>query len=217
MGTSAEEQSAIKQIKLNTYLNIAACNIKNKSFTEAILACDEALKLDAQNIRALYRRARATALPINAGVPDLRKAIVDLDLILKLKEDDPNPHAVDYVIKEKDRVQNLIDINYKREQETYAKMFNPKTSITDFIKKTSKGMDSLKFKSSEEKEFEKELEKIEDQVAHMIQEKILEFSFEVKPGWEKAHFPEVDDVQVIVDKTIESYRIFKKAGKFKEA
>lgn len=41
-------------------------------------------------------------------------------------------------------------------------MFNPKTSITDFIKKTSKGMDNLKFKSSEEKEFEKELEKIED-------------------------------------------------------
>lgn len=51
----------------------------------------------------------------------------------------------------------------------------------------------------------------------MIQEKISEFSFEVKPGWDKAHFPEVDDVQVIVDKTIESYRIFKKAGKYKEA
>lgn len=92
----------------------------------------------------------------------MRKAIVDLDFILKLKEGDTNPHAVDYVVKEKDRVQDLIDINYKREQETYAKMFNPKTSITDFIKKTSKGMDNLKFKSSEEKEFEKELEKIED-------------------------------------------------------
>jgi len=44
-----------------------------------------------------------------------------------------------------------------------------------------------------------------------------EFSFEVIPGWEDAHFSEVDDVQVIIDKTIESYRIFKKAGKIKEA
>ena len=51
----------------------------------------------------------------------------------------------------------------------------------------------------------------------MIEDKISDFSFEVKPGWEKAHFPEVDDVQVIIDKTIESYRIFKKAGKLKEA
>jgi len=28
----------------------------------------------------------------------------------------------------------------------------------------------------------------------MIDEKIKEFSFEVIPGWEKAHFDEVDDV-----------------------
>ena len=51
----------------------------------------------------------------------------------------------------------------------------------------------------------------------MIEDKIQDFSFEVKPDWENAHFPEVDDVQVIIDKTIESYRIFKKAGKYKEA
>lgn len=101
------------------YLNIAACNIKNKSFTEANLACEEALKLDPQNLRALYRRARATALPINAGVPDLRKAMDDLDSILRLVED------ADFVLKERERVQKLIDINYKREQDTYKKMFNP--------------------------------------------------------------------------------------------
>jgi FK506-binding protein 4/5 len=79
MGKTPEEQQAIKQIKLNTYLNIAACNIKNKSYTEAVLACEEALKIDPKNLRALYRRARATSLPINAGVPELRKAMNDLD------------------------------------------------------------------------------------------------------------------------------------------
>jgi len=96
-------------------------------------------------------------------------------------------------------------------------MFNPKTSVSEFVKRTSKGMDALKFKTIEEKEFEKELEKIDKQVERMLQEKIQEFSFEVKAGWEQTHIPEVEDVQVIVDKTIESYRIFKKAGKFKEA
>ena len=78
-------------------------------------------------------------------------------------------------------------------------------------------MDALKFKSSEEKEFEKELEKIDDEVQKMLKLKKDEFSFEVKEGWEKSWYPEVDDVQVIVEKTIDSYRIFKKAGKFEEA
>jgi len=35
---------------------------------------------------AFYRRARATALPINAGVPDLRKAIKDLETVVKLSK-----------------------------------------------------------------------------------------------------------------------------------
>ena len=78
-------------------------------------------------------------------------------------------------------------------------------------------MDALKFKSSEEKEFEKELTQIDDEVQKMLQLKIAEFSFEVKSGWENSWYPEVDDVQVIVDKTIESYRILKKAGKFQDA
>ena len=51
----------------------------------------------------------------------------------------------------------------------------------------------------------------------MLQLKKAEFSFEVKDGQEKAWFPEIDDVQIIVDKTIDSYRIFRKAGKFEEA
>lgn len=78
-------------------------------------------------------------------------------------------------------------------------------------------MDTLKFKTEEEKEFEKDLERIDKQVRDMVNDKLEEMSFEVKAGWENDHFPEVDDVQVIIDKTIESYRIFKKAGKPKEA
>ena len=108
-------------------------------------------------------------------------------------------------------------MNFKRERETYAKMFNPKTSVTDFVKKNTKDIDILKFKTSEEKEFEDELSKMEEEVEVMVQDKIKDFSFELKPDWRDSYFPEYNDVQVIVDKTIESYRILKKAGQFKEA
>lgn len=57
------------------FLNIAACNIKSKEFDTAIAACDEALKLDPNNILALYRRGRARALPINSSVEDFRMAL----------------------------------------------------------------------------------------------------------------------------------------------
>jgi uncharacterized protein (DUF2461 family) len=91
-------------------------------------------------------------------------------------------------------------------------MFNPKTSVSEFVKKTSKGQEFLKFKTSEEKEFEEELKKIDEEVEVMVQEKIKDFSFELKPDWRDSNFPEYNDVQIIVDKTIESYRILKKAG-----
>ena len=50
-----------------------------------------------------------------------------------------------------------------------------------------------------------------------VQQKISDFSFEVKDGWRQCHYPEVDDIQNLVDNTIDSYRILKRAGKFKEA
>ena len=60
----------IRELKINTYLNIAACNIKTKAFESAVNASNEVLLLDPKNLKALYRRARATALPINSGVPE---------------------------------------------------------------------------------------------------------------------------------------------------
>ena len=95
-------------------MNIATCNIKTKEYSVAIHACEEVLKLDSKNIMAFYRRAKATALPINAGVPDLRKAVKDLDMVIKLSKQ-AKIQKLDYVLKEKDRVQKLINVNYKRE------------------------------------------------------------------------------------------------------
>lgn len=99
------------------FLNIAACNIKTKDFETAVAACDEALKLDPYNIKALYRRARGRALPINSGVEDFRMALADLKRLIEL---DPNNKPANRELK---RLQGLIDINRKREKDTYGKMF----------------------------------------------------------------------------------------------
>ena len=44
-----------------------------------------------------------------------------------------------------------------------------------------------------------------------------QFDFELKPNWQNASFPEIEDLERVVEDTVESYRIFKKGGKFKEA
>lgn len=112
----------------------------------------------------------------------------------------------------------MIDVNYARERETYAKMFNPKSSVSEFVKIASKkNKVPLHYKTSEEKEFDLMMETIDQEVEAMVSEKIHEFSFEIKPDWRLAHFPEVDDVNCVVEKTIESYQILKKAGKFQDA
>ena len=84
MGANEYEKTQIKKLKLNTFLNIAACNIKTKDFETALQACNEALRLDPYNIKALYRRARAQSLPINSGVEEFRKALVDLKTVSEL-------------------------------------------------------------------------------------------------------------------------------------
>ena len=47
--------------------------------------------------------------------------------------------------------------------------------------------------------------------------RIKEFSFGIKKGWENTKFPELNDLQRIVDETVETYRLLKKGGKFQEA
>lgn len=51
----------------------------------------------------------------------------------------------------------------------------------------------------------------------MMQEKLKEFSFEVKPVHLRQHYKEVDDIQEMIEKAEESYKLFRKTGRIKEA
>mgnify|MGYP000117640340 FL=1 len=62
-----------------------------------------------------------------------------------------------------------------------------------------------------------ELDEIRIEVMAASRMRIKDFSFGIKTGWEKCSFPEINDLQRIVDETVETYRLLKKGGKFKEA
>jgi len=66
------------------YSNIAVCLLKVKEFSNAILACEEVLKLDNRNVKAYYLRAWSRILDINSGIDELKLAIDDLWAALML-------------------------------------------------------------------------------------------------------------------------------------
>ena len=93
---------------------MAACNIKIQNYIDALPEVNEVLKLDPGNKVALYRRARAVSLPVNASVEDLRLAIKDLQ---DIGSEEPR------ITKEIERLEKMAKINRKRERDTYSKMF----------------------------------------------------------------------------------------------
>ena len=84
---------------------------------------NEVLTLDPDNPKALFRRAKATYLPINSSVEDLKASVKDLQKVQKLKS--LPSKRIELKIKE---INTQITVNRKREKDTYSKMFFPTTS-----------------------------------------------------------------------------------------
>ena len=152
MGKTEYEKQEVRRMKILMFTNIAACNIKTKDFETARAACDEILKLEPYNIKALYRRARSMALPINSGVEDFRASLVDLKRLLDI---DPENMPAKREVK---RLQRLIEINRKREKDTYGKMFFGEAagSVSEYVDKKIK-KEPINYKTIEDQEFEKEM------------------------------------------------------------
>ncbi|PIA25735.1 hypothetical protein AQUCO_10800020v1 [Aquilegia coerulea] len=104
---SEEEKKQSKALKVSCNLNNAACKLKLKDYKQAEKLCTKVLEIEAQNVKALYRRAQAYI------------QLVDLDLaeldIKKALEIDPNNRDVklEYkVLKEKMKEYNKKDAQF---------------------------------------------------------------------------------------------------------
>mmetsp|Transcript_649 Transcript_649/g.1015 ORF Transcript_649/g.1015 Transcript_649/m.1015 type:complete len:293 (-) Transcript_649:538-1416(-) len=77
---SPEQREEVNAVKLSLHLNIAQCWLKitdaENHLTQAIRSCDEALELDPNSVKALYRRAFAKEAKgdYDGAKADLKKA-----------------------------------------------------------------------------------------------------------------------------------------------
>jgi len=75
---SPDDEQEVKAVKLSLYLNLAQCYIKLENFDNVIRNCDEALSIEPNNAKALFRRATAyeTKKDWDRALDDLKKAAV---------------------------------------------------------------------------------------------------------------------------------------------
>ena len=77
-------------------------------------------------------------------------------------------------------------------------------SVSEYIEQKFKTKKVENTRTVEDIEIDKELEEIDREVDFLIQKKIEELSFEVKD--ELADHPEVEEVQVMIERTVDHYR-----------
>ncbi|OMJ74576.1 hypothetical protein SteCoe_26475 [Stentor coeruleus] len=103
-----ETSRELRMIKVQLYSNLAICDIKAENWSEAIKNCNEALKLDPNNIKILFRRGTAKS---NFGLLD--EALKDAQRGLELEPNNKDFKQLQAKIKEK----------AKKEKQEEKKMF----------------------------------------------------------------------------------------------
>uniref|UniRef100_A0A3Q2PVB3 Peptidyl-prolyl cis-trans isomerase D n=1 Tax=Fundulus heteroclitus TaxID=8078 RepID=A0A3Q2PVB3_FUNHE len=107
-----EEQKKLEPTAVSCFLNTAACKLKLQLWEEALESCDEALELNQENTKALFRRAQAWQ-----GLKEQNKALADLKKAQGIAPEDKA------IINEMKKVQLKIQEEKEKEKKIYAKMF----------------------------------------------------------------------------------------------
>merc|ERR1711941_176428 len=100
-----------KELKKVCELNRAACQLKIKDYVAAKTSCNNALKEDSQNVKALFRRAQA-----ECGLKNFMDCVKDLKKVLEL---DPQNKEARALYKEAQAGQKEED---KKSKGLFAKM-----------------------------------------------------------------------------------------------
>lgn len=111
-----DEEKLAKSLRVSCWLNGAACCLKLNDFPGAIKLCTQVLDVEFENVKALYRRAKAY---IETG--DFLLADVD---IKKALEVDPQNREVKVL---KMKLKQLQADSDKKDAKLYESMFAPKT------------------------------------------------------------------------------------------
>lgn len=102
----------LQDFHLLNSLNSAVVELKLGNYQDVIYTCNEALKLDGNNVKALYRRGQA-----KSALKLYESALDDLKLAYKLAPDN------NAVLNEFERVKKLLLAYRKNEKTAFAKLF----------------------------------------------------------------------------------------------
>ena len=106
---TSEEQaiSMINEIQLPCLLNLSACYLKlGFGYSNVVVHCTDALKIDQNNVKALYRRAIALTL-----LDQFKEARADIDKAIEL---DPNNKSLNKILADLNKRQNDYKVKTKR-------------------------------------------------------------------------------------------------------
>ena len=84
----SSNKTEVVQVQLfliNCYINIAVANTKAKNYALTIDTCNEVLRLDPFNVKALFLRSKAYVSPKSAGATEDDLAMKDLKFALTLE------------------------------------------------------------------------------------------------------------------------------------
>lgn len=107
-----DEDKNVVNVVLPCILNSAACKLKLQRYNEALEDCDEALDLEPNNPKALFRRGQAYH-----GLRDYKRSLADLQAALKVAPQDKA------IMAEITAVKGEIQTYKAKEMKAYARMF----------------------------------------------------------------------------------------------
>jgi FK506-binding protein 4/5 len=112
VGMSGYDQKEIDKNRISCYLNIAAVHIAQKNVGACISFCDKAVDLDATNVKALLRRAKAHTMR-----HEYQKAMGDLE---RVKDIEPWNEEAEHELQ---RLKQVMQKGREEQKRLYANMF----------------------------------------------------------------------------------------------
>ncbi|KAG7395673.1 hypothetical protein PHYBOEH_003352 [Phytophthora boehmeriae] len=114
-----DEEAEADALKLKLLLNFAACRLKTMHLDDAVHHANQALDIDAKNVKALYRRAQAYRLK-----DEFELAQADIAQAIKLSGDAEGVQAVDPLLLQEKTLLQAKMLAYKlRSKQVSAAMF----------------------------------------------------------------------------------------------